>query len=184
MACNDVVQHIVELFDATCISQFESMGCTVKRVDKPSSWGGFLTAHIAAVSEDLNLKLILNAPSPLLAQTMPSGEGYSVADPELQRDWLLELANRFVGRLKNKLVDHGCVLKMGIPGMLGSDEQRYKYAQNISQDKIVRCFEVAGDIASDVLECRLYIDVVNESLTILEHVEDDDQIQEGVLESL
>jgi len=180
---NSVVSRVVELFDSTCISQFESMGCAVHKVDKPSAWPGLLSAHIDAVSKDLSVELLLIAPSPLLAQTMPSGDGYSVADPDLQKDWLLELANRFVGRLKNKLVEHGSVLKIGFPVANDTENDKKVFIKNVQGDEIVRCFEVAGDVAADVIECRLYISLHNEALELLDHEdEDEDWFSESELQ--
>ena len=190
MAVNDVTLKIVALFDEACIDQLESMGCIIKRVDKPSEWGGFLSAYIKAESDDLSLNLLINMPAPLLAQTMPSGGQYNIADPELQKDWLLELANRFVGRLKNKLLRRGCILKIGIPASLENESQSEGYLGAISTNKIfsankiLRCYEISGDVASDVMECRLYIDINNENLELLDDSSEDDSYEEGSLENL
>jgi len=185
MAEVSITDRIIDLFDATCVMQFESMGCSVLKVENPSSWTGVLSAHIEAVSEDLSIQLLLIAPSPLLAQTMPVGDGYSVADPDLQKDWLNELANRFLGRLKNKLVSLGCILKIGLPIGGGAVSGEEEYIVGMKEDQIVRCFEIAGDIASDVLECRLYIKLHNEEVKFLELGDEDESwFREGYLEDL
>ena len=152
---NSVVHRIVELFDSTCVSQFESMGCSILKVSDPSAWHGLLSAHIEAVSDDLSIELLLIAPGPLLAQTMPSGEGYSVADPDLQKDWLLELANRFVGRLKNKLVEHGSVLKIGFPVANDSDNDKKVFIKNVQGDEILISTNKGRVIRTSVKEIRI-----------------------------
>ena len=98
----DTEQRIVELFDSACIKQIESLGCDIERVDVLAHSEEVLRAYIEATSEDISVMLCLNVPKALLVHTMPAslGEG----DADIERDWVLELSNRFLGRLKNKLI--------------------------------------------------------------------------------
>jgi len=172
----DTEQRIIELFDSTCIKQFERLGCDITKVASQGESGGVLRAYIEAFSEDVKVMLCLSVPRQLLIETMPGdGDG----DESMLVDWVLELSNRFLGRLKNKLVGHGCYLKMGLPKFCID-----AVVQQSLQDKYTqagRYFEVNNKI----MECCLYLDVSNKAESLSEYEdEDEDWFEESELEHL
>ena len=170
-------QRIVELFDSTCVKQFESLGCEVAVVESQGHSEAVLSAYIEAVSEDVSVMLCLNVPRALLVKTMPFvDEG---KNDELIIDWLLELSNRFLGRLKNKLVDHGCSLKMGLPKFCVDTKKQQALAGKYTQAD--RYFKVD----SSLMECCLFIDVSSNAEPLSEYEdEDEDWFEESELEHL
>ena len=170
-------ERIIELFDSTCIKQFESLGCDVERVESLEHSNKVLRSYIEATSEDLSVMLCLNAPMTLLLQTMPLNSG--VDNENLSRDWLLELSNRFLGRLKNKLISHNCVLKMGLPQFCINEE-----AQQSLQGKFVQALRYFK-INNQVMECCLFIDISEDAKSLSEYEdEDEDWFDESELEHL
>jgi len=165
------------LFDSTCIKQFESLGCDIAMVRTQSHSEDFLRAYIEAVSEDVSVMLCLNVPRLLLVETMPF-DGAS-DDDSLLVDWVLELSNRFLGRLKNKLVDHGCSLKMGLPVFCVDTAMQRSLKDKFTQAD--RYFE----INNKVMECHLFIDVSGAADPLSEYEdEDEDWFEESELEHL
>jgi len=178
-----IVSLITRLFDAACINQFESMGCEIREVENPSTSFEVMSAFIQAQSSDLQLGLLLKTSRLLLVQTMPLLDMESINDPSYQEDWNLELSNRFLGRLKNKLLPYGCRLNIGLP--IVPDENLVLELQGNSQS-IIRLFEVSSDITNSVIECYLFVkmlgdDVQSINLDAIDAVADAD---EGVLDEL
>ena len=196
-----VIPRIIELFDSTCIKQFESMGCKIKQVEQTSGLmgkdedsSGSVVAFIEAASLDISVKLFLKTPRALLDQTMPRLGDCVDTVASLQEDWNLELANRFLGRLKNKLVDHDCVMKMGLPELCSDSE--YRKGSSTNAEKVVRLFLVyrggspggkkgAATVGGEVMECCIYINLLNEFMTLTDHEdEDEDWFAESELEDI
>jgi len=173
----DTEQRIVELFDSACIKQIESLGCDIERVDVLAHSEEVLRAYIEATSEDISVMLCLNVPKALLVHTMPAslGEG----DADIERDWVLELSNRFLGRLKNKLISHDCVLVMGLPQFCTDTG-----AQKSLQDKFVQAVRYFK-INNLVMECCLFIDIADDAKALSEYEdEDEDWFEESELQNL
>jgi len=170
-------QRIIELFDSTCIKQFESLGCDIVMVGSQNDSEGVLRAYIEAFSEDVTVMLCLNVPKQLLIETMPFDSVNG--DDSLLVDWILELSNRFLGRLKNKLVDHGCDLKMGLPKFC---------IDTVVQQSLQGKFTQAGryfEINNKTMECCLFLDVSDEAGQLSEYEdEDEDWFEESELEHL
>ena len=160
-----IVSLITKLFDTACINQFESMGCEIREVDNPSSSFEIMSAFIQAQSTDLQLGLLLKTSRLLLVQTMPSADLDSINEPSMQEDWNLELSNRFLGRLKNKLVPYGCRLNIGLP--IVPDENLILELQGNAQS-IIRLFEVSSEITNSVVECYLFVKMLNDKVTCID----------------
>ncbi|MFT7184925.1 MAG: hypothetical protein ACI84K_000292 [Pseudohongiellaceae bacterium] len=170
-------QRIIELFDSTCIKQFESLGCDIAKVESQGHSEDVLRAYIDASSENMKVMLCLNVPRQLLLDTMPFDDGGG--DDSLQVDWLLELSNRFLGRLKNKLVDHGCELKMGLPKFCVDTAMQASLKDKFTQAS--RYFEVNNKI----MECCLFLDISSGAEQLSEYEdEDEDWFEESELEHL
>jgi hypothetical protein len=187
-----VIPRVVELFDSTCEKQLESMECQSKELeaidyDRAVSKETVVTVYIDAASDDLDLKLYLTASRSFLASTMPIMDACESLAAEFEEDWCLELANRFLGRLKNKLVSHNCILKMGLP-KLSSDDLGSLYV-GAGVERVERLFEKndEGDNGGSPRQilCNLLIEKTNKEL-ILDDYEDEDEdwFDESELEHL
>jgi hypothetical protein len=172
-------KQITEIFDAACIKQFESLGCKVQVTNKGSYSSEVMASYITAGSEDLTISLLLKTPRLLLAQTMPIVDIERIGDPEFQEDWNNELANRYLGRIKNGLLEHGCRLDVGLPEILSASDLKHF---TCAGDEIVRHYSIASELTDSVMDCHLYIDIHNDALYLSdEHRSDKDQGQEGDL---
>jgi len=183
MEIQPVVSRVIELFDSTCVKQFESMGCEISQMDAPSGSPDMASSYIDAANDDLSVKLLIHSAYSLLEHTMPSDVLEWTKNLELQEDWNSELANRFVCRLKNKLISHDCNLKMGLPTICSRD-QAEKYLEGEGQ-KCARFFKVAHPETDDVIECSLLIELRNKGLSLSDYEdEDEDWFSESDLEHL
>ncbi|MFT5717549.1 MAG: hypothetical protein ACJAWS_000024 [Oleiphilaceae bacterium] len=170
-------QRIIELFDSTCIKQFESLGCNIAKVERQGDCEDVFRAYIDASSENVSVMLCLNVPRQLLKETMPFKDHGD--DDSFLVDWVLELSNRFLGRLKNKLVDHGCDLKMGLPKFCIDAK---------TQDSLKGMFTQADryfEVNNKTMECCLFLDVSSGAGQLFEYEdEDEDWFEESELEHL
>lgn len=188
-----VVERVVELFDSTCIKQFESMNCDIYPLNQNdvglSSRKDLeaVCAHIDCDSEDLNIRLLVQATKGFLVKTMPLIGGQRIELVSFQEDWCLEIANRFLGRLKNKLVSHECFLKMGLPELCR--DAQHETLQKQLDACATRVFHIKGgpDSGADVeiIECTLFVDLKRADLQIDDYEdEDEDWFDESELEHL
>jgi len=112
----EIVQSIEGLFEVVCVNLFESLNCTVRRIE--SAQNEIMDAPIACIdagSSGLELMTGLQLPMSVLALTYP-GEGDigTVGEAHLE-DWIGELSNQLIGRLKIELSDHDCQVILGLP---------------------------------------------------------------------
>jgi hypothetical protein len=189
----DVVERVVELFDSTCHKQFESMGCEIFPL--PQYDASLASQHesepvcatIECVSEDLVIRLIVQASKGFLIKTMPLIGGQRIELRSFQEDWCLEIANRFLGRLKNKLVSHGCSLQMGLPSLCADVKQtQLQHQLNLSAK---RMFQVTNGPVSgpdiEMVECTLFVELKCPDLRIEDYEdEDEDWFDESELQHL
>lgn len=157
------LQPLHELFEVSSHDVFESLGCKVVRVEKADEKVGTPCAYISAHSDELEMLMLLRGPLTVLEQTLPAkGAGKSVTESDLN-DWLSELANRFMGNLKNKLLVYGHRLSLGTP----------KSESNVGPNHFVvddfTSFVLYFDTGCDVFECALYTKPLTENLHFIYH---------------
>lgn len=161
-------QLIINIFDAACIQQFKTLGCEIGEARRSSHSNEVMVSYITAGSEDLTISLLLKTPRLLLAQTMPIVDFDRVSDPKFQEDWNSELANRFVGRIKNALLKYNCRLNIGLPESLLTSELEHFHC---SGDEQVRHFAVSNELIDCVVDCHLYLDVHNDMFTLTDRID-------------
>jgi hypothetical protein len=118
-------QRLRPLLLRCCTSLFESHGLVVEDAvrDQVSPAGGEqVVGFISFEGEQMMGKLMLSAPWALLRRAHPlARDGVPLPEQEL-RDWICELLNQLLGRLKNLLTAHGVSFKVGIPRyFMGAD---------------------------------------------------------------
>lgn len=111
----EAAQHIHDLFQDSVKELLASLNCEVNMSpDKEADWLDAPVALIDAGSEDLEIKLALELPLSVLALTYPVPT-IEVVDDESLEDWISELANQLMGRLKTKLMRHKEEVSIGLP---------------------------------------------------------------------
>ena len=188
-----VVERVVELFDSTCLKQFESMSCDIyPLLHQEQSLSSnreldTVASVIQCASEGMTVRLLVQATKGFLIKTMPLIGGQRIELRSFQEDWCLEIANRFLGRLKNKLVSHDCHLQMGLPNLCSDVQQEIqKHQLDVCARRV---FQVANGPVSgsdiEVIECVLFIDLKDNALQIEDYEdEDEDWFDESELEHL
>jgi CheY-specific phosphatase CheX len=78
-------------------------------------------AIIGLGGQKLRGSVVLSVPAPLLASSHPTGGG----TPEELADWLSELANLLLGRLKVQLLERGISIELGTPVTLSGTALRF-----------------------------------------------------------
>lgn len=111
-----VIKCVHDLFENVCLELFNSLNCDVTSCDYfEIDIKHTPIAKIDAGSDEIALVVGLQLPMSVLALTYPVKKSIPLfSDVDLE-DWISELSNRLIGRLKNKLLAHNCVLGVGLP---------------------------------------------------------------------
>ena len=171
------LEPLRHLFEDTCFDVFESIQCNLKKVDSASDILAVPCAYIEASSDDLSLRLLLRGPVSILRDTYPIQDEKGAIRAEDLDDWISELANRFMGALKNKLIDYQHYLQLGTPikqfGLSVSDFAMEGY------DAVTFNFQSGRE----VFECSLHTKALSSELQfIYQQVDDDSLFDDGELE--
>jgi hypothetical protein len=110
---NDVEERISELGARACLELFGAYGLELVKSSAPRarSEERLLSGSIGFVGRRLRGTCLLAATEPPLAASCPEKAG-------ALRDWVGELTNQFVGRLKSKLLSHGVEVFVTTPIVL------------------------------------------------------------------
>jgi hypothetical protein len=159
-----------DVFIECCISLFDGLGCDVEPAEPNESMlAGAPFGYIDAGTDDLELTVALRLPLSVLVLTYPIVEG--VTDDTLE-DWISELSNQLVGKIKRALLRYDCHLKIGLPTTLfGADinEGAHQFASWVLVDR-------------ELCECRLALEIFNPQLTLSPVSDAQDDANEGELE--
>lgn len=116
-------------------------------------------AVVDAGNADFESSLYIHIPFSVLSVTIPTRqqkEGLGEAELE---DWICEIANHILGRLKNKLALYSCPIKTGLP------EYSLGVGDGIELSSICEpldfYFELAGEICKVTLAIELFTDHIN-----------------------
>lgn len=174
----EVVHCIQNLFFESCRDLFESLDCNVGlSVEKPERLENCPIACIDGGSSDIEFKIGLELPLPVLALTYPVGEGITEIEEDRLEDWISELSNQLMGRLKNKLIGHDCFISIGLPTTFYGAEVTELLAENSNFSSSY--FDIDGEVAG----CSISIEVYDEAMTFsIESNGFDEDQHEGELE--
>lgn len=179
MASEDVIHQIHGLFESAILSVFAALGCPIRRIlEPPRELKGVPLASMDAGSRDLEIMLFIGLPLTVLALSYPvKSEDIFAVDESHLEDWILEIANQVMGRLKNALLRAGSDLQMTLPSFYA--EQRLSEVLPPGYDHAIFYFELDGE----VFECCLSISVIHPDLVLnLNAAGEDGASHEGELE--
>lgn len=176
----DLLNDIRELFAESCAGLFESLDCEIAHCSLvEDEIQGAPTSVIDAGSEDIELNLIIRMPYSVLAMTYPvMDQDINAVSEEQLDDWLSELANLLMGRIKARLMKHQCQVMLGLPiSYFGDEIDVTKINQGF--DRLDFPFEVDHELC----ECLLDIQIFNDDI-VFTHAEDTeaDVLEEGDIE--
>ena len=169
----EVVECIQNLFLTVCKDLLESMDCNVSMTDcDPDVLMDCPIACIDAGSDDIEFMIALQLPTPVLALTYPVGESITTIEEDRLEDWISELSNQLLGRLKNRLIEHDCFVNLGLPTSYFGAEVADLLSENTHQTSYF--FDVDGEICG----CSISIEVFDEALSFSVDINEDIQLQE------
>jgi len=168
---------VEEVFQSACVDLFKSLNCSVACAkqnechlyDAP-------VACIDAGSNDVELILGLQMPMAVLALTYPLTESIVDVGEESLEDWISELSNQLIGRVKSKLSAQEGELKLGLPVTYYGED----HSELMQQDeKIALYFNLEGEVCA----CYLSVEVLVEGEVLANYFlqEEEDAIR-GELE--
>ena len=193
MSGSNIVPKVVALFEASCARQFQNLGAYIKQSDhdflRSTSMDGFVSVRISADSEDLSIQLCLSVPGAFLRETMPVIEVDNDSIVLYQEDWCMELANRFLGDLKNQLLSYNCLVRMGLPKLI--DDTVDNVSVPAEYESVERLFLIDSHLLAQIhnlpLAIRLHVNQLNKDLVFDEReagLDDDDCFEVSELEHL
>ena len=115
MRHKEVIGHIHAHFESSCHDLFAGLNCSLAPLSESSH--DFEHAPIACIdagSNEIELNIGLELPMEVLALTYPVPNIIDV-DEESLEDWISELSNQLIGRLKAKLLKHDLQIDLGLP---------------------------------------------------------------------
>ncbi|MGC4087045.1 MAG: chemotaxis protein CheX [Polyangiaceae bacterium] len=160
-----------ELFDQNleiaASALFEHLGVEVNFEPPPDRAKCDLACSVGFASPNLRGSLTMTADRAFVINSRPP-ELRGTAPSELEiSDWMGELGNQLLGRLKNRLIGYGVVIDLGTPAVLfGVEIQRHLGRRPVACERFIRS-------ADGKLVIHLDADV-SENFEILEasHVEE------------
>ena len=179
MRQNEVIQTIQCLFLECCKKLFESLDCKT-RITTSCRAEDLENSPIACIdggSEDIEFMIALQLPLEVLALTYPIAEGITTIEENRLEDWIAELSNQLIGRLKAKLIEHDCFVDIGLPiSYFGADVEEL-LAQNSTL--VHYYFDIDGQICG----CSISIEVFHEAMSFsIEKNSNIDLQEDGELE--
>lgn len=178
MRKNEVAQCIQSLFLQCCKDLFQSLDCETRLTDgKSANLDESPIACIDAGSDDVEFMIALQLPLQVLALTYPVAEGITTVEENRLEDWISELSNQLIGRLKAKLLEHDCTVHPGLPQSYFGAEVDELLSQNSQQS------DYYFDLDGEVCGCSISIEVFDEAMSFsIEKNENIDTQEEGELE--
>jgi len=162
-----------EVFQGACVDLFNSLDCSVACAERNEC--DLYDAPVACIdagSKELELVLGLQMPIAILALTYPVNASMGAVREESLEDWISELSNQLIGKVKSKLNSNENVLQLGLPVTYFGDDENELMQQD---EKIALYFELDGEV------CACYLSV--ELLVKAEDIRPSEYFQQGVEDS-
>ncbi|MDX1692429.1 MAG: hypothetical protein R3208_01615 [Ketobacteraceae bacterium] len=177
MSAETNLQMLSGLFDMSCVELFTGLNCTIEKTDEPMARSADdPIAIVDAGSDELEIAVVLQLPVNILALSYRSDIDITQVAEEVLEDWIAELSNQLIGKLKNKLLAYNVQLKLGLPNAyFGADISELIPK---TQHYIVSVF----NIDNELLEIVLCVDILDDSLDLSATSVDDDGPVGGELE--
>jgi len=178
MANSAVVQCVQDLFEESCTGLLTSLSNMAVKIE--GARGDLIDVPIACIdagSSDIELTLCLQFPVSVLALTYPVQEDITGVDEERLEDWISELSNQLVGRVKNRLLAHNCRVDLGLPTSYFGSDVSHLLSKNGEITSVY--FDVDGETCAFHISIEVFED---DMLFTLEEPDDTDSLDDGELE--
>ncbi len=171
------IQELTRIFEESCLELFTGFGCNIQKTDEAMPEGtDDPVAMVDAGSPELEIAVILRLPVNILALTYPAGAEITQVSEEVLEDWIAEISNQLIGKIKNRLLTYGVRLTLGLPNAyFGVD-----MADMITEGR--HCMVSVFDIDNELLEVVLLMDILDDTLDLTTPPQEDDGPGGGELE--
>ncbi len=116
MSNTQVTQYLGELFETTCTELFRSINSDVITLDNfDFDTSDIPHSQMDAGCNDIEVIIHLHVPFSTLAMTYPVHSGVAIVDEIAMEDWICELSNLLMGKLKHRLSTSAIDLSLGLP---------------------------------------------------------------------
>jgi len=177
MRNTQVVEQIHAHFECACHDLFASLNCSLEPISESSH--DFENAPIACIdagSSDIELNIGLELPMEVLALTYPVPNIIDV-DEESLEDWISELSNQLIGRMKAKLLKHNLQVDLGLPtSYFGADLDSLILAD---QHRLSLFFDLDGECCAFHIGVGIFAEDIDFSF---EEIKREDDLAESEIE--
>lgn len=172
---NQVTQHIAGLFANACVELFQSFNCEISPLGETEfDMTDVPHGQIAASCKDFEISIHLHLPFPALAMTYPVFSHILIIDQAALEDWLCELSNRLMGKLKRKLFACNANIAIGLPSHAMGCTNNYSAA--------AAYVAFIYKIDQQIFSCGIAIEIFNETLLLTSPCINDNGIPDGNIE--
>jgi CheY-specific phosphatase CheX len=111
------IRTLDSVVEAAVIALFEGLGATVETAQAVTRSSDDVGASIGFTGRDLRGALVLISTRTLVLRALPDKVRHQASDEHIA-DWMGELSNQLLGRIKNKLFPLGVTLEMSTPTVI------------------------------------------------------------------
>ena len=115
LPAEDVFPHVQTIYRESLIDLFSGLNCEVEQVsDLDRELTEAPIARIDCGSSELELTILIRIPMSVLALTYPIEKVIDIDESELE-DWISEISNQLIGKIKTRLSKRECDVTIGLP---------------------------------------------------------------------
>ena len=170
-------EQFVGYFQSACVELFRGFDCEIQPIDS-----NLFNAHeepyarIDAGCAEFEIEIYLCLPYTTLLMTHPmQGLHNTIPEQELE-DWLSEMSNMLMGKLKRTFLAHGITLKVGLPDFsIGYPLDARQYGAN-------ERFILAYETDHQAFETGITIEFLTENLQLTAQQPEDNSVADGNIE--
>ncbi|MCG8670814.1 MAG: hypothetical protein MI867_15495 [Pseudomonadales bacterium] len=171
------IGQIHRLFEESCTELFQGLGCNIKQIEAPDDQSEQVPiAVIDAGSSELEVVVLMLLPVRVLALTYPTREEIITVFETTLEDWISELSNQLIGKLKNRLLNYGITLQLGLPAAYFGDELENLMPNHGHLEHFY------FNVDNQLFECVVSIDFLSDVLELVCQTDNDNNINTGDLE--
>jgi CheY-specific phosphatase CheX len=111
------IKTLDSVVEGAALALFESVGAPLEKVQAVARSSDDIGASIGFTSSGLRGALVLISTRQLIKRVLPEEVRRNATDEHIA-DWMGELANQLLGRIKNKLLPLGVALEMSTPTVI------------------------------------------------------------------
>jgi CheY-specific phosphatase CheX len=142
----ELATRLDDLVVGAALALFESVGVHLERQEPPPTTppDHDMAASIGFVSAEVRGALAITTRRELVMRAWPKELGAKPPSETAVADWCGELSNQLMGRLKNRLLEHGLALEQGTPSVVTG----WQLHRSPSTTNLAKVFAFKGEASS------------------------------------